>query len=367
MEAGAQPARRIRAAVTHEFGGQLTIEQLDLRPPRPDEIGVRITACAICHSDISYMDGAWGGHLPAVFGHEVAGVVDELGQGIDEVAVGDPVVVTLIRWCGRCPTCAAGLPGLCENRSRLNDLSHSPLTLGGAPVHQGLRCAGFAERAVVHTSQVVRVPAQIPPEQAALLACGVITGVGAVLHTAGVLTGAAAAVVGLGGVGLNAVQGCVLAGSPLILGIDPVESKRRSAAAFGATHTAEPAAARERALELTAGRGLDLVVVTAPSASAVEGAVAMLADAGTAVLVGLPSGTTVALDPEVIAERGLRIVGSKVGSARPHTDVPHLAHLNLAGRLQLEPLITHHFDLDQINDAIATARAGEALRVVVVP
>ncbi|HET6850648.1 MAG TPA: alcohol dehydrogenase catalytic domain-containing protein [Gaiellales bacterium] len=367
MEARAQPARRIRAAVTREFGGPMTVEQLDLRAPAPGEVGVRVTACAICHSDISYMNGAWGGHLPGVFGHEVAGIVDEVGEGLDEVAAGDSVVVTLIRWCGRCPTCAAGLPALCENRSRLSDLSRSPLTLDGEPVHQGLRCAGFAERVVVHSSQVVRVPDRIPSEQAALLACGVITGVGAVLHSSGSRTGATAAVVGLGGVGLNAVQGCVLAGSPLILGVDPVAGKRRFATTLGATHTAEPADALGQTLELTGGRGLDLVVVTAPSAAAVEGAVAMLADAGTAVLVGLPSGTTVTLDPEAIAERGQRIVGSKVGSARPHADIPHLAGLNLAGRLQLEPLVTHRFGLDEINDAIATARAGEALRVVVVP
>jgi len=345
----------------------MTIEQLELRPAVASEVGLRVEACAICHSDISYMNGAWGGHLPAVFGHEVAGVVDELGDGVDGLSLGDSVIATLMRWCGHCPTCAAGLPALCENRSRLADLSRSPLTLDGSPVHQGLRCAGFAERAVVHTSQVVRVPAEIPFEQAALLACGVITGVGAVMHTAAIGEGATAAVVGLGGVGLNAVQGCVLAGSPLVLGVDPVDGKRVFATSLGATHTAEPERAVERALELTGGRGLDLVVVTAPSASAVEGAVAMLADAGTAVLAGLPSGTTVTLDPEAIAERGLRIIGSKVGSARPHADVPHLAQLHLAGRLQLEPLVTHRFGLDQINDAIDTARGGEALKVVVVP
>jgi Zn-dependent alcohol dehydrogenase len=139
------------------------------------------------------------------------------------------------------------------------------------------------------------------------------------------------------------------------------------AGTLGATHTAEPAAAVDRAFELTGGRGLDLVVVTAPSAAAVESAVAMLADAGTAVLVGLPSGATVALDPEMIAERGLRIAGSKVGSARPHADVPHLANLTLSGRLKLEPLVSHRFGLDDINDAIAAARSGEALRVVVAP
>ncbi len=345
----------------------MTIEQLDLRGAAPGEVGVRVAACGICHSDISYMNGAWGGHLPAVFGHEVAGVVDEIGDGVDEVSPGDHVVVTLVRWCGRCPTCAAGLPALCENRAALSDLSRTPLTLDGAAVHQGLRCGGFAERVVVHASQVVPVPDAIPLEQAALLGCGVITGVGAVMHTARVPAGATTAVVGLGGVGLNAVQGCVIAGASLILGVDPVAGKRRFAASLGATHAAAPDEAVERAFELTNGRGIDTVVVTAPSASAVEGAIAMLADAGTAVLVGMPSGSRITIDPEAIAERGLRIVGSKVGSARPHADVPHLARLHLGGRLQLEPLLSRRFGLDEIADALAAATGGDAVKVLVVP
>jgi Zn-dependent alcohol dehydrogenase len=163
------------------------------------------------------------------------------------------------------------------------------------------------------------------------------------------------------------VQGLVLAGASSILGVDPVEGKRTMAEALGATRTAAPDAAAAAADQMTGGRGVDIVVVTAPSGAAVSSALAMLADAGTAVLVGLPSNVTVAIDPEAVAERGLRILGSKVGSARPHLDVPAYASLHAAGRLQLEPLITHRFGLDRIEEAIATAVSGEAVKVVVVP
>lgn len=353
--------------MTYEFGGPMTVEHLDVRPPAPGEVGVRVAACAICHSDVAYMRGAWGGHLPAVFGHEVAGVVDELGDGVDGLAVGDHVVVTLIRFCGRCRTCAGGLPALCEQRGRLGELARSPLTLGGEPVHQGMRTAGFAERVVADVSQIVPVPRTMPLEQAALLACGVLTGAGAVLRTAAMEAGSLAAVIGLGGVGLNAVQGCALAGAPVIIGIDPLERKRSAAERLGATRTATPDEAAAAADEATGGRGLDVVVVTAPSGAAVAAAIAMLADGGLAVLVGMPSNATVTIDPEAIAERGLRIVGSKVGSARPHTDIPGYASLYEGGRLQLEPLITHRFPLDDVNDAIATAVGGEAVKVIVVP
>jgi Zn-dependent alcohol dehydrogenase len=360
------PVSRVRAALCYAFGEPWQVEQVDLRPAAAGEVGVRVAACAICHSDLAYSRGAWGGHLPAVYGHEVAGVVDELGEGVDGMRVGDHVVVTLIRACGRCATCLRGLPALCERRGSLAADERWPLRLpGGEPVHQALRTAGFAERVVVDLSQVVPVPSAIDLQAASLLGCGVLTGVGAVLTTAAVEAGSSVCVVGLGGVGLNAVQGAALAGAGLIAGVDPMAAKREAALELGAAVVSAPG--DEAALAATGGRGFDTVVVTAPSGPAAEAALQLLADAGALVLVGMPSGARVSIDPEQVAERGLRILGSKVGSARPQLDVARLASLYQGGRLQLDRLITHRLPLDLINEGIEAAESGEALKVVIVP
>lgn len=200
----------MRAAVCREFGRPLVVEEIAIDPPGPAEVQVRMVCCAICHSDILGIEGAWGGPLPAVYGHEAAGVVEAIGDGVDHVAPGDHVVVTLIRSCGRCFFCARGEPYLCGDPRAQQDLGrlHAP---GGGPIRQGFRTAAFAETVVVDRSQVVAIPRQIPLESAALLACGVITGLGAVTNTARVPAGAAVVVIGAGGVGLNSVQGAALA------------------------------------------------------------------------------------------------------------------------------------------------------------
>jgi Zn-dependent alcohol dehydrogenase len=361
-------SHRIRAAVCREFG-TLRVEEVDLRRPGVGEVGVRVAAAAVCHSDLALVRGAWEADLPAVFGHEVAGVVDEVGDGVVGLRAGDHAVVTLIRSCGLCTPCVRGQPALCERRGELPLTVDPPLRdAAGARIEQGLRTGGFAERVTVHASQVVPIPAEVPLESAAVLGCGVITGVGAVLTTAAVEVGATLGVVGAGGVGLNAVQGGVLAGASLIVAIDPLVGKRAAALAFGATDALDPAddlAARVAAL--TGGRGFDHVVVTAAASAAVTQALTLVASGGAVTLVGMPPGATVAIEPEVIAERGLRILGSKVGGARPQLDVPRLADLYLQGRLRLDELVSARFGLDEIERALATATAGEALRVVIVP
>jgi len=355
---------RIEAAVCRSFTEPLAIEEVELRVPDADEVRVRIAACAVCHSDLTYLRGAWGGRLPAVYGHEAAGVVEDVGADVAEVEPGDHVVVTLIRFCGRCPMCRRGLPVFCERPPTPS----SPLTsLDGEEVHQGLRTAAFAECVTVHSSQVVPVPDDIPLESAALLACGVLTGVGAVLNTAAVEAGSTVGVVGAGGVGLNAVQGAAVAGAALVVGIDLVESKLRAARAFGATDVVN---AREQdvadaVLGLTGGRGLDYVFVTAASAAAVEQGLELVGKAGTVVLVGMPAGATVAIQPEKIADRGVRIIGSKMGSARPHVDIPGLVELYRRGSLKLDELVSGRYALADVNDAVAAAQAGDALRPVV--
>src|SRR5438128_701061 len=211
----------MKAAVCHGFGEPLRVEEVELRRPGLGEVSVRLAACAVCHSDIAFMQGAWGGELPAVYGHEAAGVVEEVGEGVRAVAPGDHVVVTLVRSCGRCPQCLRGQPALCEQLWEFPLSKSSPLTgIDGLPIHQGIRTAAFAERVTVDASQVVSVPPDVSLEAASLLACGVVTGVGAVVNTARVEVGSTVLVFGTGGVGLNVVQGAVLAGAQLIVAVD---------------------------------------------------------------------------------------------------------------------------------------------------
>ena len=340
----------MRAAVCRAFGEPLVIEELELRAPSTGEVSVELAACAICHSDIAFMRGAWGGDLPAVYGHEAAGVVAEVGPAVDGVAPGDHVVVTLVRSCGRCAQCLRGLPALCESPPA----HESPLrTSDGEPVHQGLRTAAFAERVTVDSSQVVPIPGDVPLEAASLLACGVLTGVGAVLNTARVEPGANVAVIGTGGVGLNVVQGAALAGAAAIVAIDLREDKIAAAAGFGATGDG--------------ARELDYVFVTAAAPEAIEQGMSLLRRGGTLVLIGIPpDGVTVQLDPLAIADRSLRILGSKMGDAVPQRDIPTFVELYRQGRLKLDELISGRWPLEQINEAVASAERGEALRPVIV-
>jgi len=223
----------IKAAVCHRFGAPLTVEDVHLRPPEAGEVEVDLDAVAICHSDISFADGGWGGSLPAVYGHEAAGRVRGIGPGVTGLNEGDPVVVTLIRACGQCPSCGSGRPTGCETPY---DGDHGPLTMpDGGKLHQAMACGAFAEKVVVHHSQVVKLPEGIDMAAASLLACGVITGVGAVVNAAHLRAGQDVVVIGAGGVGLNAIQGARIAGARRIVAVDMSEDKLATAREFGAT------------------------------------------------------------------------------------------------------------------------------------
>jgi S-(hydroxymethyl)glutathione dehydrogenase/alcohol dehydrogenase len=358
----------VKAAVCHEFGKPLVVEDVVLDPPSEGEIRVRLAACAICHSDISFMEGAWGGALPAVYGHEAAGVVAEAGPGVRGVAPGDHVVVTLIRSCGRCFFCSQGEPALCETSFPLDGTG--PLRFeDGRRIVQGLRTGAFAEHVVVHASQVVPIAGDVPLDAAALLACGVVTGVGAVVNTARVRAGSSVVVVGAGGVGLNSVQGAVLSGASQIIAIDVSDEKLEAASAFGATHALNPTTedARESVLRLTGGRGADYVVVTVGARTPVEEGLGLIRRAGTLVVVGMPAtGVMAEFEPGELANDGQRILGSKMGSARLEIDVPWLVDLYRQGRLKLDELISGRYALEEINEAVASVVRGEAIRNVIV-
>lgn len=356
----------MRAAVCRAFGEPLAVEEVELAPPGAGEVRVRVAACAICHSDVASLAGAWGGRLPAVYGHEVAGVVEETGAGVQGLAPGDHVVVTLVRACGTCYLCAVGEPALCETTFALDE--HGPLrSARGETITQGLRTGGFAEEVVVHASQAVPVPRELPLDAACLLACGVLTGYGAVVRTARVAAGASVVVIGAGGVGVNCLQAAALSHADVIVAVDPAAAKREAARAFGATHAVRPEEASDAVRDLTAGRGADHVLAAVGVKGAIEQAFALVRRGGTVTIAGMPpTGVMVELDATAVAHDAVRIVGSKMGSARPQEDIPCLASLYLDGRLRLDALIGGRYPLAEIGEALASSVRGEAHRNLIV-
>ncbi|WP_100369051.1 zinc-binding dehydrogenase [Yoonia maricola] len=355
---------KIKAAVCREFGAPLTIETVTLAAPAMGEVEVTLKACAICHSDISYMDGAWGGTLPAVYGHEAAGHISAVGTGVRDVGVGDPVVVTLIRACGTCPSCAGGKPVACES-----DMASGPIM--GAhdePMHQAMQTGGFAERVVVDQSQVVKLSDGIAMEAASLLACGVITGVGAVVNAAGLRAGQDVVVIGAGGVGLNAIQGARIAGARRIIAVDMSEEKLAIAQEFGATDGVLATAEKPwRLAKAAMGRGADAVFVTVGAIPAYDTAPQYLANGGKVIMVGMPhSGAMSSYEPVMLAATGQGMVGSKMGDVVIARDIPWMVDLYEQGRLKLDELISGRWSLEQINEAIEDTKTGSAKRNVIV-
>jgi S-(hydroxymethyl)glutathione dehydrogenase / alcohol dehydrogenase len=358
----------MNAAVCRAFGEPLVIEQVTLAAPSTGEVRVKIAATAICHSDITYADGGWGGTLPAIYGHECAGVVESIGPGVFGLSIGDTVVVTLIRSCGRCHGCLRGQPVTCEATFPLDE--QSPLTdANGESIVQSMRTGGFAEFVLVDQSQVVAIAKDVSSDVASLLACGVITGFGAVTNTAAIEAGSHVVVFGCGGVGLNAIQGARVSGAQTIIAVDTADSKLEAARVFGATHVISPRKNDVLAsvLSHTNGRGADYVFVTVGAKTVFDQSYSLLAKAGAVVLVGMPaSGVMSEIDPGTMAAYSQRILGSKMGSARIAIDIPNLVSLYQQGRVKLDELISGRYPLEQINEAIAEVKTGEALRNVII-
>jgi Zn-dependent alcohol dehydrogenase len=358
----------MKAAVCREFGKPLVIEEVSLADAGPGEVKVKLAATAICHSDISYADGAWGGDLPAVYGHECSGVVESVGLGVTTVKPGDAVVVTLIRSCGHCHGCVRGMPVTCSTQFPLD--AKSPITdKSGKPLVQSMRTGGFAEQVLVHESQCVAIPGSVPMTSASLLACGVITGFGAVTNTARVPAGSHVVVIGTGGVGLNSIQGARVCGARTVIAVDIADNKLEAAKGFGATHGINSSKENvlERVMQLTESRGADYVFVTVGAKGAFDSSYALLAKGGSTVLVGMPaSGVMSEIDPGTMAAYSQNVLGSKMGSARVQVDIPNLVDLYQQKRVKLDELITKTYPLEQINEAIAAVKRGEALRNVIV-
>jgi S-(hydroxymethyl)glutathione dehydrogenase/alcohol dehydrogenase len=357
----------MKAAVCYEFGKPLVIEDVDLVSPKAKDVKVKVATTAICHSDIHDIKGELPGTVPFVSGHEVAGYIDETGQDVTTVKPGDPVVVTLLKSCGKCYFCITGMPHLCENwgqgkpEVRLRNRQGQPLTPKGG-------VGGFAEFVLVDESQVVAVPKEMPLDRAALLACGVITGFGGVVNRMKVRPFESVVVIGTGGVGLNAIQGAAYSGAYPIIAVDILDNKLEAARSFGATHTinSKQSDPVEGVKKLTAGRGANYAFVTVGSIAAIRQGFSMAGPRGTAIIIGLPSfKETLTLSPMEFIRSERSISGGFMGSVNIKVDIPRLVNLYQTGVLKLDELITGRYPLEKINDAIASVERGEALRNVI--
>lgn len=360
------------AAVCREFGRPLEFEELSLDPIGRSDVRVEVAACAICHSDIHYAQGAWGGDLPAVYGHEAAGTVVEVGGDVSDVEPGERVAVSLIRSCQRCSQCLRGLEVFCA--ADLGPPAQRLRDAGGQRVQAALRCGAFAQQATVHHSQVVRLPDEVDWPSAALLGCGVITGIGAVVNTSSVDASSTVAVIGVGGVGLNAVQGAAIAGVGRIVAVDVSDYKLAQARRFGATHTFDSSSARSGnsgsltdALAATTGQSrVTHAFVTVGSVAAIRAGMEIVTAGGELVIVGMPpAGSQLAIDPSEVADKGLRIIGSKMGSARLRHDIERILKWQREGALDLDSLVSNVYSLAQINSAIDEVVRGDVIRNVV--
>ncbi len=358
----------MQGAVCNEFGARLVIENLYLDDPQEGEVRVRLKATAICHSDISNLRGEWaGGSVPTVAGHEAAGIVESTGGAVDSVAVGDNVVVTLVRSCGQCDACNAGHTVCCTGTTALDSESRLRNSAGRI-VEQGLRTAAFAQACVVHHSQLVRIPDEISFVSAALLGCGVITGFCSVTNVAEIENGSTVVVIGAGGLGLNTIQGAALSGASVIIAVDVLDNKLQAASEFGATHTIN-ALHKNAVTEVTSicNGGVDYVFVTAGRSDAFSQSIDMLHKYGTSVILGMPpdDDRMFSVDSHLLTT-GRKVIGSKLGDTCIKDDIPNLINLYQKGKLKLDELVSNTYPLNDINRAIETAERGEALRNVIV-
>jgi S-(hydroxymethyl)glutathione dehydrogenase/alcohol dehydrogenase len=362
----------MRASVLYEQGKPLGVEDVELEPPRTDEVLVRMVASGVCHSCLHAADGSWKGvPVPIVLGDEGAGVVEEVGPGVESLTPGDPVILSWAPTCGRCHYCVIGRPNLCERRQPGRGVlpdGTTRMSLGGRPVYHYGHVATYASQTVVHESCAIRIDKNMPLDRAALIGCSVMTGVGAVINTAAVPPGASMAVFGVGGVGLNVVQGGALVAAHPVIAVDVKPAKLEHARGLGASHTID--ASREDAvatIRRITRRGADYTFVAVGDTRAVSQAVDALAPGGTCVLIGVPeTGATVPMDvrPLVTGERVIR--GSSYGSARTREDLPRLVNLYLAGKLKVDQLITRRYGLDEANEAFRALAAGELARGLIV-
>jgi S-(hydroxymethyl)glutathione dehydrogenase/alcohol dehydrogenase len=356
----------MRAAVMRAVGDPMVVrDDLELRAVGPGEVRVRLRASGVCHSDLSILNGTLGARtLPAVLGHEGAGEIAEVGPGVSGLAPGDHVILSWVPPCGRCALCLGGQPHLCTSGR-----PSGPPTIrdaAGADVHLGIGGGTFAEETIVPAIAAIPIPSDVPYEIAALVGCGVMTGVGAALNTAAVRPGSSVVVIGCGGVGVNVVQGARAAGAATILAVDRVPGKRATAGTFGATDACADTELGDAVERLTGGAGFDYAFEVVGRSETIRQAWDATRRGGTTVVVGAGSARdTVTFTAAELFATGRTLLGCLYGSADVRTDFARVLRMWRAGRLDLEPLVSATIALDDVNDACAAMENGDVVRSVI--
>ena len=361
---------QVKAAISYEYNQPLVMEEVELDPPGDNDVLIRIAATGICHSDIHCMHGEHGIYpLPAIGGHEICGYVEGVGKNVTYVKVKEKVIATIIPvGCGHCYYCSIGAPGQCEvNRIALYIPGRYTNKAGQRITQFGGYVTGFVEYTVVPEVNVVKVPQDFAVDLAALISCGVVSGFGAILYRAKVQPNRSVAVIGTGGVGLNAIQGAKFVGAYPIIAIDVLDSKLEMAKIFGASHIINSKKVKDTIKEvkkLTYGRGADYVIQAVAGIELLRQGFLMSAEAGTTVVIGHGTGETLGAFTNTEFCLGRTLTGSAIGAVRSRLDIPRIIELYGGGRLKLDELVSGHFRFDQINGAIQSMEKGDIIRNV---
>jgi len=357
----------VKAAVFREVNVPMEIEEVTVSKPGPREVLIRTKAAGICHSDMHFFNGSYPGKLPMVLGHESAGIVEQVGSDVHYVKPGDHVITCLSVFCGHCESCLTGHLSLCQEPETNRSSKEEPrLSQNDQPLTPFAQLGSFAEMMLVHEHALVKVREDMPMDRAALIGCGVTTGIGAVIHTAAVEPGATVAVIGCGGIGLSAINGAALAGASRIIAVDMVASKLELARKFGATDLVDASDGEsvQKVIEMTGG-GVHYSFEAIGLKATAEQAFQMLRPGGTATVIGMiPPGQMVAVHGvDFLAEK--KIQGSMMGSNRFRVDMPRFVDFYLQGKLHLDDMISNRIALSDINEGMAALETGEIARSVI--
>jgi S-(hydroxymethyl)glutathione dehydrogenase / alcohol dehydrogenase len=361
----------VRGAVLFNFHEALKVEALELKPPRADEVVVKVAASGVCHSDLSVQQMKLPVPPPAVLGHEGAGIVEEVGKDVTTLKTGDHVVLSWVENCGRCHYCINGTVHLCDkNQQGLMTGEENVFRKGDIDIARMAGVGSFADHTVVRATAAIKIPDDVPLDRACLVGCGVMTGVGAVINTAKVRPGQTVAVFGCGGVGLNVVQGAALSGASRIIAVDLSKSKLELAKAFGATDVVDASGGTDAAdavRELTGGLGVDYAFEVIGAPPVIVQAFLSVKRGGKVIVVGVPPfGSEVPIPGFSLPLEEKSVIGSLYGSANMRRDMPKLIDLYMRGRLKIDELVSRRIKLDDVNAAFDAIEKGEVARSVIV-